>query len=170
MTVQYVSAVKSMKSFCHRNETRCSMTSTDIYTVDDKWWNESNAKLNNSINQYDCESAVCLSPVLLTNKDFLENCVQETVSDEEVDAGFRGLFSKLAGDVSFCLFVGFIRDDDDVHAAELEQLRSGRRRDRTSVSIGILLDHFHQRKSTWDYKSHQARERVGIHQEDQMEI
>lgn len=25
--------------------------------------------------------------------------VQETVSDEEVDAGFRGLFTKLAGNV-----------------------------------------------------------------------
>uniref|UniRef100_A0A8P4K4G3 Calpain 2, (m/II) large subunit b n=1 Tax=Dicentrarchus labrax TaxID=13489 RepID=A0A8P4K4G3_DICLA len=30
----------------------------------------------------------------------LNNCVQELVSDEDVDAGFRGLFSKLAGDVS----------------------------------------------------------------------
>lgn len=28
------------------------------------------------------------------------DCVQETVSDEEVDSGFRNLFTKLAGDVS----------------------------------------------------------------------
>uniref|UniRef100_A0A8P4KS82 Calpain 2, (m/II) large subunit b n=1 Tax=Dicentrarchus labrax TaxID=13489 RepID=A0A8P4KS82_DICLA len=42
----------------------------------------------------------CIRVFSENQSTLLNNCVQELVSDEDVDAGFRGLFSKLAGDVS----------------------------------------------------------------------
>uniref|UniRef100_A0A665T3L7 Calpain 2, (m/II) large subunit b n=1 Tax=Echeneis naucrates TaxID=173247 RepID=A0A665T3L7_ECHNA len=48
--------------------------------------------------------------------------VQETVSDEEVDAGFRGLFTKLAGDVS-SLVSGHQTDDIKTDGFSMETCR-----------------------------------------------
>uniref|UniRef100_A0A672P1Y5 Calpain-2 catalytic subunit-like n=1 Tax=Sinocyclocheilus grahami TaxID=75366 RepID=A0A672P1Y5_SINGR len=57
------------------------------------------------------------------NGDF---CVRETVSEDEVDAGFRGLFTKLAGDVSYfrpCIMLMNYLDKHETYGFSLETCR-----------------------------------------------